>query len=63
MADDADITQDRAEIEDRIRKKYTTHNQEVKATGWCLYCSEPLSKGLRFCDADCRDDWEQLQKR
>lgn len=26
--------------------------------GQCYYCSEPLHGGLRFCDADCRDDYE-----
>lgn len=25
--------------------------------GICLYCSEPLTKDLRWCDSDCRDDF------
>ena len=28
----------------------------TQATGFCLYCDEPLPEGVRFCDADCRDD-------
>lgn len=28
------------------------------ATGECLYCGNTLAKGLRFCDAHCRDDYE-----
>lgn len=28
------------------------------AIGECLWCGEPLADGRRWCDADCRDDWE-----
>lgn len=31
---------------------------KIEATGWCLFCDEPLPEGRRWCDADCRDDWE-----
>jgi hypothetical protein len=31
------------------------------ATGRCLYCEEPVEKGRRWCDADCRDGWEKDQ--
>ena len=37
----------------------------AQATGYCLNCEEPLtqspqqSRAPRWCDADCRDDWEQ----
>jgi hypothetical protein len=27
-------------------------------TGACLNCTAALGEGLRWCDADCRDDWE-----
>lgn len=30
-----------------------------QAVGYCLECGEPLAAGLRWCDADCRDDWEK----
>lgn len=29
--------------------------------GFCHYCAEPLAAGLRWCDADCRDDWQAEQ--
>jgi len=32
------------------------------ATGSCLYCEATLDEGLRWCDAECRDGWEKLQK-
>jgi hypothetical protein len=30
---------------------------EFEAVGACLNCGEKLEDGLRFCDADCRDDF------
>lgn len=32
-------------------------------TGECHNCGESLAGDLRFCDADCRDDFERRQKR
>ena len=29
------------------------------ATGACLWCDAPLADGRRWCDTDCRDDWER----
>ncbi|WP_119352928.1 hypothetical protein [Azohydromonas sediminis] len=28
-------------------------------SGQCLWCGEPLRHPLRWCDVDCRDDWER----
>lgn len=28
------------------------------ATGHCLACEAPLPDGQRWCDSECRDDWE-----
>lgn len=33
------------------------------ATGCCLYCSERLPKPLRWCDADCRNSYEDMMQR
>jgi hypothetical protein len=30
-----------------------------KAKGECYYCEEPLEPGQRWCDNDCRDDWQR----
>lgn len=27
--------------------------------GECLSCGAPLKDGRRWCDADCRDDWQR----
>tara|TARA_R110000772_G_scaffold32788_4_gene80063 strand:- start:1130 stop:1336 length:207 start_codon:yes stop_codon:yes gene_type:complete len=60
MADDADMTQARAEIEESLRRKFSTPAITVKleATGYCLNCEEVVGEGERFCDKDCRDDFE-----
>lgn len=26
--------------------------------GRCFNCNEPVAAGVRWCDADCREDWE-----
>lgn len=31
-------------------------------TGFCLNCDEPLSFPERWCDSDCREDWDRLNK-
>lgn len=31
--------------------------------GQCHNCGEPLQPGMRFCDLDCRDDWQKRQGR
>lgn len=32
-------------------------------TGRCHACDAPLVNGSRWCDADCRADWEYEQAR
>ena len=32
----------------------------VKHNGFCLYCKEKSDK--RFCDVDCRDDYEKRKR-
>lgn len=61
MSDDADRAQEMMDREDIARRKYGKHTQlEIDPTGYCLNCEEPLHKvGLRWCDAACRDDWEE----
>jgi len=36
---------------------------DARATGRCLWCGEKTGKGRRWCDADCRDDWERCHAR
>lgn len=34
-----------------------------KTTGYCANCDEKLDPGHKFCDSDCRDDWDKRQQR
>lgn len=56
MADDADRAADYEEMErlNALRQR----KPELKFTGKCHYCEEPLGEGRRFCDAECRDEYE-----
>jgi hypothetical protein len=36
---------------------------EVEAVGLCLNCSAAVPEGHRWCDADCRDDWQARRNR
>ena len=38
------------------------HRPEHRATGGCLYCGEPVPPGERWCDKECRDEWEKEEK-
>ncbi len=34
-----------------------------KPAGFCLKCGAPLDQDRRWCDADCRDDWQRAAVR
>jgi hypothetical protein len=59
--DDADITQERQEKEEELMRRRP--RPLIEATGVCLNCEAPLAEGRRWCNADCRDDWERQQRR
>jgi len=31
--------------------------------GFCHNCNDPLPPNLRFCDGNCREDWEYREQR
>lgn len=56
--DEADIAAERLEREmDALLRRRAKSGP--CPTGACLWCGEPLRHPLRWCDADCRDDWER----
>lgn len=61
MADVIDRAQQRIE-EDLERSIAAARGiaPSVAPTGRCLNCEAPLADGLRWCDTDCRDDYEAL---
>lgn len=56
MPDIADLAEE--EIEQTLERARRTRAPELKHTGSCHNCDEPLAAGL-FCDHDCRDDYER----
>ena len=55
---------DRAQKEVEFAREHiqAKKDPEVKATGFCLYCGEPLKRGQRWCDKDCFDDWSYEER-
>lgn len=56
ILDQADVAQDAfmREARARVPPPATYHG-----IGMCLNCSAALTGDARWCDADCRADWEQ----
>ncbi|WP_274585342.1 hypothetical protein V9W64_10550 [Neisseria leonii] len=65
MTDELDLASEREELmrQSALYRQSKAAVREAEPTGSCLYCEEPLSDGLRWCNADCRDDWERERKR
>jgi hypothetical protein len=61
MADFADLGAAREEMGRALALKLRAP-EGPPATGFCLCCDAPLCGGLRWCDADCRDDWQVANK-
>lgn len=56
-----DRAQNEMEAYERFRKHKT--RKDAEETGYCLFCGEPMPKGRRWCNAECRDAWEKEQRR
>ena len=61
MADIADITTARQELEEEILRQYKRVEGGPAPTGRCHNCDAPVEAGACFCDADCRADWQDRQ--
>lgn len=60
--DEADLTADLLERE-MARLLRLRREAGPAPTGECLWCGAKLRRPLRWCDADCRDDWERDHAR
>lgn len=63
MADEVDLTAERMERELAMLIGRRVQHTAPAACGACLWCEAPLDPPLRWCDADCRDDWERAHAR
>ena len=61
--DDADRAAEREDIDREAAVAAIRRRIEVMPSlGYCYYCGEALRAGKRFCDADCRDDYDRQEK-
>lgn len=58
MSDIIDTANDYAEVLTEAARQYRKP-EGPKATGFCLNCEEVVAEGKRWCDAQCRDDYER----
>jgi hypothetical protein len=62
MADEVDRANDLAQqLLDAAIAAAKKKPNSPKPTGACLWCSEPLPDGRRWCSPECRDEWEAHQ--
>jgi hypothetical protein len=62
--DDVDKLQRHEEILHRAHLEQSRRDTgDAIATGECLFCEAPLPAGMRWCGAECRDDWQREQDR
>lgn len=61
MADICDTASDAQDIflQQSLAKQRATSVAQ-KSSPNCLFCEEPITEG-RFCDSDCRDDYQRLE--
>lgn len=62
----ADIDENSCQLQEDVVQTGIARIREaprLKPCGRCYNCNEPIAKGLPFCDADCRDDYEWRTKK
>lgn len=65
MPDDIDRAQARDQqyqADCERERRYRAEHAALPATGFCLYCDEPVATSVRFCGPDCRDAWDHERK-
>ena len=62
MSDNFDSASDLEEL-DRNMAMANRRAAGPVATGRCLHCDEIVGDAQRWCDAECRDQWEMLKTR
>ena len=57
---------DRAAAMEELRRRAALEVRKPEApsaTGYCFNCEARLRQGQRWCDVNCRNDWEKLQSK
>jgi len=61
MPDDADRAFE--QIERRLESQRAVRRPTLEYTGHCHHCGDITGGGRKFCDADCRDDYQVAKER
>ena len=63
MSDFADLASEREELDRALALRAAfRHEQPLPAIGQCHNCQASLPQGVRFCDCDCRNDYDARQR-
>jgi hypothetical protein len=56
-----DISDKATQQEEMMLAKLVKHRKPEgpQPTGYCLHCGEMIQEPKRWCDADCRNEWEK----
>lgn len=49
-------------MRDIAMKRAGNHAPDLPAVGACHWCSASVPDGARFCDRDCRDDFDRIER-
>lgn len=61
--DFADIAAEREALDRDIALRAAhSHAPDLPATGYCHNCDASLPHGVRFCDCDCRNDYDARKR-
>lgn len=60
-ADVNDLASDLEQAERDYAIQSARNYRSPIATGLCLYCSSEVGSGMRWCNSDCRNDWERIE--
>jgi hypothetical protein len=61
MIDEAEAASNATELFTAAALKKRKPVPPIKRSGKCLNCAERISKKRRWCDSQCRDEWEANQ--
>lgn len=60
--DEADLAQDHIEKTLALQIAQARAKAAQQPSGECLNCGEPLGEGRRYCNSECREDFEAREK-
>lgn len=63
MADEIDEANERNDAHLQQSLSNINPAPQLPPIGQCHFCFETLKNGNRFCDNECRDDYDYMQKR